>query len=256
MIDQDLLKEANTRFSYLDDIESAMIFPPEFVQVRHTHIKPLALYYLDLRPGVTEPEEGTGILSIIQLLWRYFEVNDLLTDHLNLQQETLAKGDSDFHRSVLEARIAAIIKPCSKIKSLLVNYVSLLNWDTPIYRIFDEAQAGDDEALFKLVQVDKSVLALPRFQTMLVDKQLCGDWEFFQVLGKAVSARPLNARVHLPKAVAIVAYFWESHFKEMKFTETVDVLREHKILPNANDYNYFRKQLHRFGLKKSRYNKK
>lgn len=251
-----IISEIESQFNFLDNIESAMSFPHEFVKVRHSHIQPLSHFYMTIREDFIVPGDSCSIQSLTTLFSKYVEVDEILKDHLRLQGETLLDEWSPSNQEVLEARIAAVIRPSSKIKSMIANYIALLNWETPITTLFESTMAGNTDSLFKLVQVDKSALTVPSIANQIIDKQLTGDWEFFQQLGKAISAYPLSARKEVPKAVVVVAHLWDQGFKEMKFREITALLREHKILPNSSDYDYFKKQLHKFGLKKTRYNKK
>jgi len=72
--------------------------------------------------------------------------------------------------------------------------VSLLVNKKPLKELFIEARKGDDESLFKLIKVDKTLLGFDWVQARINKAIYSGDYNFFESLGKAIQTDPLKNR--------------------------------------------------------------
>lgn len=85
--------------------------------------------------------------------------------------------------------------------SLLVNKESLKELDK-------KAKEGDDESLFKLVKVDKTFFDHKWFRTRINKAAYSGDWNFFESLGVAIKADPLEHKRNIAELFLVLRFFW------------------------------------------------
>lgn len=137
------------------------------------------------------------------------------------------------------------------LRGVVYQAVSLINCGVALGELWSRARAGDDEALFQVARIDKSVLTEPWACARLRARQLRGDREFFTRLGAAVAAKPLRDVKKVPvEAVLLVARFWDE-FRGQYESILEFLQREHVVRPSMTPED-LRKALRRAGLEKGR----
>jgi len=109
--------------------------------------------------------------------------------------------------------------------SLLVNGASLKE-------LFKKAKSGDDDALYDLIKVDKTLFAHEWVRERINKAAYIGDGNFFELLGKAVADDPLKhsgRKEDLDKLFLVIKFFWDFGLYRLSDYELHDLLLESKI---------------------------
>jgi len=254
------IQSVAAKFGFLNDLLTSLAFPPSYTEIKLEELEPLANHYIGINPDKSipiEPDSDTkpDIRDIAKGLYNYLDVDKEVEEHLKLQENTNPE-DSEYESMAYKAREAAIIRPGSVMKSLLYEFVSILMFNTPIKTLYVDAMMGDEESLFKLLQIDKTALTTRWGNLWIREKQYDGDWDWFQKVGEAIAKLPMTNEPYLFQAVIVTAYLWDDYFSNMPWPEIVKSLKKEKILPRSMPPENFRKIVNRVGLQKPRYNEK
>lgn len=108
-------------------------------------------------------------------------------------------------------------------RALVISIASRLGYRKPIYILYDEAKNGDDDALFKMVTLDKGIITTDWASLRIRKATLGGELRFFNKLGAALNKKPFTKKKQL-RLAAFVLFFWEFGFKELTYLERVEFL--------------------------------
>jgi hypothetical protein len=247
------------KLQFLDNLNSALEFPPLYVSMRLEQLEPLCHHYgkitETLQTDPTADQSGIDIHTLADHLCRYID-QDALTEKALSYEWHLRDEEHPEAPEYSEKIDKTVLAGTLFLRSYLFEFVSILNNGIGIKELFYRVQADDETAFLDLVRIDKTIVTTEYAKPFILRAQYQADWEYLELVGKAIAAPPLAVRSEVPKAVILVAKFWGGHFKEMKFREIVDYLMKYDVLVKSHDYSWFRKQLYKFGLRKPRYNKK
>ncbi|HBE44337.1 MAG TPA: hypothetical protein DDW17_02495 [Deltaproteobacteria bacterium] len=105
------------------------------------------------------------------------------------------------------------------------NTVSLLVSKKSLKELFSEARKGNDESLFKLVKVDKTLFDHDWFRDRIRKATYSGDWRFFELLGKAIKTDPLSNRKVHGDIFLVLLQFWQSGLYRLTIPELMSLLQ-------------------------------
>lgn len=109
----------------------------------------------------------------------------------------------------------------------LCDFLSLMSFGESIFVLVARASNGDDSALFKCVQVDKTTLVtLPRFRERLATAYLTSDKAFLSRLSAAIKAPAIGDRIKYPYLLLLFAMLDDSHLLDMSLDDLMDVCEE------------------------------
>lgn len=241
----------NDKYSFLDDLNATLAFPKLFVSLGESTLQPMYMNYWNSLPLFVQGEEPMDIRDLADGLSRFHEPelknkNDYDHSFVWITQYD-KKGIPQ--KTINFSRIAMV-------KSMLYDFISILNYEVPLRDLHKSAEQGNEECLLKLIRIDKSAVYTDWCKIFILKKQYTADWEFFERLGQAIKAKPFDTKKAIPKAIIIVAKLWDNYFRKMTYPKAVALLEKHKVLPKNTDPFTFSKTLNRLGLKKTKYNKK
>jgi hypothetical protein len=241
------------RFEFLDDLGSYLAMPGAASEWPHG-MRPLHEMYGSTPTGEDDP----GAPYIVRLARRLYGFMDA---DKAFQSESLKRLVRMIHRTRLPAGLGNIggdiWSGIVQERAMVYDLAIALNSGLDARKLIEAARFGDEEALLKLVKVDKSILGAPWAVAILEERQCEGDWAFFKRLGYAVRRDPIDKGAGYAREVLVVALFWQEHFRHCSLEQTVEMLRPHfPVFEGASDYDSFRKQLNRAGLKKPLHNRK
>lgn len=107
------------------------------------------------------------------------------------------------------------------------SFTCLLAYRKPLMELLAKARQGDDNALFKLVAVNKAILTTDWAVKRLRRAQLEHDRNFFKELAKAIRDTPAAALTPPQKILAfILILFWEAGLKFLTRRELFEYFEE------------------------------
>ncbi len=245
---------AVTRFEFLDDLGSYLAMPGVAPDWPNSGMHALHELY---RNAPTD-EDGVGAPYIVRLARR---LNAFMDADEVFRDELMARVVRMIHRTRLPDQLGNLSEGIwSRIveeRAIVYDLAFVLNNGIGARALIEAARFGDVDALFKLVKVDKSILGAPWASAILEERQYEGDWAFFKRLGYWVCRNPIDKGAGYAREVLVVALFWQEHFRHCSLEQTVVLLKPHfAVFEGASDYDSFRKQLNRAGLKKPLHNRK
>lgn len=102
--------------------------------------------------------------------------------------------------------------------------ISQLTHKRSLKELIEEAMRGNDNSLFKAIQINKTLFDLDWVRKRLRRAQLSGDTEFFGKLGKAIIKAPLEHDIEHGELVLILTSFWKLGLCRLDNKELVDLL--------------------------------
>jgi hypothetical protein len=248
------LAAAVQRLGFLDDLSGHLAFPMTATVGVDSYLPPL--YELYGEAQANEHESATPhVVLLARRLSAFVEAEGALDD------ESAARLVRRIHGTRFPPALGnlgdIIWRRAVQERALIYDLAFVLNEGVGARALIESARNGNEDALLKLVKVDKSILGAPWAAAYLEQRQYAGDWAFFKRLGDRVRRCPINKGSGYAREVLIVALFWEEHFRHCTLEEIVALLKPYfPALDGAVDYGPFRKQLNRAGLKKPRHNRK
>jgi hypothetical protein len=247
------LATAVERFAFLDDLGSYLAMPGAASEWP-LGMRPLHELYGNA-PVDEDDAETPYIVRLARRLYAFMDADKAF------QGESLSRVIRKIHRIRPLAGLGNIggdiWSGIVQERAMIYDLAIALNSGLCARELIEAARFGDDEALLKLVKVDKSILGAPWAAGILEERQYEGDWAFFKRLGYWVRRNPIDKGAGYAREVLVVALFWQEHFRHCSLEQTVELLRPHfPVLEGASDYDSFRKQLNRAGLKKPLHNRK
>lgn len=106
-------------------------------------------------------------------------------------------------------------------------------WDTisifvhrkGLRNLFIEARKGNDDSLFKLIQIDKTVFDHDWVRTRIRKAAYFGDWKFFENISKAINTDPLKNRKIHGDLFLILCQFWTVGLYRLTIPEIMQVFK-------------------------------
>ena len=130
------------------------------------------------------------------------------------------------------------------------NVVSKLLYGRAIRDVYVKAKEGDEEALFDLVRIDKTVLYRDWVTELVKEKQYWGKWEFLRKLGESLSAEPVGKDLTDVRLAMLTMLFWHTDLKDMRYREMRQLFVEEGLIAAEMDELAFEKRLNRWGFRK------
>lgn len=90
---------------------------------------------------------------------------------------------------------------------------------------------GDEESIFKAVQIDKGFLFMDKVKERTLTAQFSGDTKFLKKLGNAVSSVPLKIPKIHGKTFAVLQLFWPHGLYKLTYEELYDFLVHCGLIP-------------------------
>jgi hypothetical protein len=113
------------------------------------------------------------------------------------------------------------------IIDLIMNYynsASMLAHKKKFHELMREGKGGDQDAFFKLLQIDRTVIELEWAQKMVRRAQLTGDEKFFKRMAKAIVTSPLeNTKLH-GELLIVLLMLWQYGLDRLTNNELIDLL--------------------------------
>lgn len=120
------------------------------------------------------------------------------------------------------------------------NSVSLLVHKQRFDLLLKEGRNGNEEALFKLLRIDRTVIELEWARIMIRKAQLTGNESFFKKMAKAIATSPLeNAKIH-GELLIVLLMLWQLGLDRLTNNELMDLLKA-SDLKIQEDQEVFRK---------------
>ena len=229
-----------------------LAFPPNTVAWLKSHGYPdWSSYY--------EPDSAW---QCVKLLLNLVDQGQLTPRSSNFQEATqdLSSFVAKFKPKKLSSKeLAKRLEPIQaelllRYRAMINDFICALIYKEPIHDLLPKARLGDTQALLRVLAVDKALLAVDWVQNRIKEAQLCGDWEFFKKLGKAVTKRPGVVRQQHVSLAFILHLLWPYVIEQGATTEQLyDFLEDqglygkHLGITNVETLRVF---LNRIGLKK------
>ncbi len=110
------------------------------------------------------------------------------------------------------------------LHTIINSMASVILYRKPIYLLYDDARNGNDNAFFKMVSLDKSMIATDWANSRVRKATIDGDWVFFDKLSRALIKKPYDKKKRI-KLAAMILFFWDFGFKELDYLECVEYLQ-------------------------------
>lgn len=153
----------------------------------------------------------------------------------NMDEKNLKKWGRKIHSDILslvwhdlEIRIEKMKKDINKSRDIIKNKLNIYQkrmirrslfstWNTisllvnrkSLKQLFTEAKNGNEESLFRLIKVDKTLLDHGWVRTRIRKAVYSGDWGFFKELSEAINTDPLENRKIHGDIFLVLLQFWK-----------------------------------------------
>lgn len=107
---------------------------------------------------------------------------------------------------------------------------------------------GDDQALFKAISINKTLLYCREVKERILKAQFTGDNKFFRGLGNAITSRQINNVLGYGRLFPVLILFWSFGLYRLTRPELYDLLIQSKIIPRQYSYDALDKFLQRYIL--------
>jgi hypothetical protein len=137
-------------------------------------------------------------------------VYDIGMNFLTLVTQVMYKGywDTENDGSIKRKRLDRL----NLIKiglSEVFNTVSSITHKKSLDELLEEAEKGNDESLFKVIQIDKTLFDLDWLRKRIRKAFYAGDSSFFKKLGMAIEKTSLENDIEYTKLNSVLISFWE-----------------------------------------------
>ncbi|MEJ1388072.1 MAG: hypothetical protein RPU12_09160 [Candidatus Sedimenticola sp. (ex Thyasira tokunagai)] len=120
--------------------------------------------------------------NLHQDLLEYLESDESFSMPTQEEQKAIAKGLQSADEEELQAFSKEVCIFIWGSLASLFNYLSLMVHGRSMCQLVTAAISGDDEAFYKAVQIDRTILTLPYFRSRLLKAQLGNDPSFLSAL--------------------------------------------------------------------------
>ncbi len=115
-------------------------------------------------------------------------------------------------------------KFCKNFMASVNDTISMLVNKKHMATLVEEAKKGEDEALFKAVRVDKTLLDAKWVRRKIRIAQYTGEHIFFKQLGDAIKKPPLEHDMEHTQSFLVLAYFWKLGLCRLTNPELMELL--------------------------------
>lgn len=120
------------------------------------------------------------------------------------------------------------------------NSISLLVHQRPLSKLFSEGKDGDEKALFKLLQIDKTATDLDWARRMIRTAQLTGNEKFFKQMAKAIAKSPLDNRKIHAELQMVLLMCWQFGLYRLSDGELINLLETSHLRIQDNQEAFFK----------------
>lgn len=203
--------------------------------------KSRAYYLKKLEPNLSV-EEGQA-----RLKGKFKEEKQRLQNDLNMDFKTL-----NFHAGIigywdLKKSKKSIDKSRVDRLALIMNTsfqvydrISQLTHKTPLKTLIEQASNGDDDALFKAIQIDKALFDFEWVRKRIRKAMHSGDYQFFDNLGDAIKRTPLENDIEHGEIRLVLSFFWEMGLCRLNDTELMELLKASGVRAPCNKDSFAR----------------
>ncbi len=103
--------------------------------------------------------------------------------------------------------------------------ISLITNKKSIRQLYHESKKGNDESLFKLIKVDKTLFDHEWLRMRIRRAMHSGDSRFFGELADAIKAAPLDTRLSNLEISLVLLNFWNAGLYRLTVPELMDLLK-------------------------------
>lgn len=241
------------------------VYPWAQFYERKEKLMTLALYSLLGKELFIEVAEEMKPLSQEDRLRALLEVKKALVEQVENECVALSEEDSAFP-SLEEIRLEVeSLSPEERRASVddahifhfmvitqLCSYFSLMSFGEPISNLIRKGKAGDDDALCKAVQVDKTlVYAVPEFRQRILKAQLGSEPGFLNSLANAIKGPCLTKKISYPNLMLFFYLLDDEGLLDAELNTLFDACQELGLY--GPEYNVF--DISSLGRMRSRYKK-
>jgi hypothetical protein len=152
--------------------------------------------------------------------------------------ELKEKAKTDEMRRILRNKISGRSSALRRVTFFIWDSISLLVHKKSLKQLYTEAKQGSDEALFKLMQIDKTLFDDEWFRTRIRKAVYMGEWEFFISLGDAIRRDPLaNRRIH-GDALLVLLMFWKAGLYRLTVPQLMELLKDSGLRMKYDEVNF------------------
>jgi hypothetical protein len=187
---------------------------------------------------------------------KYYENIDLRAEYETMKEEQrrdyIGHNLSILYHGLIIAREDNFIPKEDILESIrrtllrVGNAISMLINQKGLQELYSEAKAGDDDSLYKLFKIDKTLFDREWVRRRIRKAMYSGDGEFFKSLSESIKVDPLNNRKTRIIEYLVLAYFWDFGLYRLTIPETMDLFERSGIYMTNNDEIKFRKFHDRF----------
>jgi len=107
---------------------------------------------------------------------------------------------------------------------------------------------GDDQALFRAISINKTLLFRKEIKERIIKAQFTGDNKFFRGLGKAVASKQITNIRGYGKLFPVLILFWSFGLYRLTRPELYSLLIQSKVIPRQSSIDALDKFLQRYIL--------
>jgi len=111
----------------------------------------------------------------------------------------------------------------------LYNSIALLVFNISLTELLKDAKSGNEEAFFKILQIDRTAVECEWAKRMLRKAQLTADKEFFQKVAKAMTTSPMENRKIYGQVSVVLLLFWRFGLWRLENDELIELLKDSGI---------------------------
>jgi hypothetical protein len=195
----------------------------------------------------------------------FFETEEKLKSYLNRRPETdLKRCLCDVGMNILTLMIQVMVKgywdtendESIKRKRLdrlnlikiglsdVFNTISSITHKKSLDELLEEAEKGNDESLFKAIQIDKTLFDLDWLRKRIRKAFYVGDSSFFKKLGAAIEKTPLENDIEYTKLNSVLISLWGLGLCKLNNQELWELLKSCGVIVQ-DDPESFRKHVKR-----------
>jgi hypothetical protein len=109
------------------------------------------------------------------------------------------------------------------------NTISLIVNKKSLRELLIKARRGDDDSLFALIKVDKTLFDHDWVRLRIRKAMYSGDTDFFYSLAKAIKSDPLQTRKYKLLVFVVMIFFWKYGLYSLTVPELMQLLQDSGI---------------------------
>jgi hypothetical protein len=173
-----------------------------------------------------------------KLLKQFYSDRQSLQWHCGLQAIEHLKANIDIGRKRIQKKFKEEPKVLRRSIFFIWNTISLLVYKKSLKLLLNEARKEDDDALFKLIQIDKTLFDHEWLRARIRKASFCGDWKFFDNLSKAIKTDPLaNRKIH-GDIFLLLIHFWTVGLYRLTIPELIRLFKDSGVRMLYDEINF------------------